>query len=137
MEQGGWTCVYTHICRGGWGACWVEWSQWLLVFDWEGGSLCMGAVCLCGCMCGRCLLLQQRLGVVLIVCFCRAPFFCLFFCASCMHTWLLLPWLVGCFVRCVNVVGGVVSVAGHQAVAEVLLQNGADPNAKNKMGSQL
>ena len=31
--------------------------------------------------------------------------------------------------RCVNVVGGVVSVAGDQAVVEVLLQNGADPNA--------
>ena len=51
-----------------------------------------------------------------------------------MHAWLLLPWLVGCFVRCVNVVGGVVSVAGHQAVAEVLLQNGADPNAKKENG---
>ena len=33
--------VCIRICRGGWGACWVEWSQWLLVFDWEGGSLCM------------------------------------------------------------------------------------------------
>ena len=58
----------------------------------------------------------------------------LFFFASCMHAWVLLPWLVGCFVRCVNVVGGVVSVAGHQAVAEVLLQNGVDPNAKEEDG---
>ena len=33
-----------------------------------------------------------------------------------------------------NVVGGVVSVAGHQAVAEVLLQNGADPNATQENG---
>ena len=32
----------------------------------------------CGCMCGRCWPLQQRLGVVLVVCFCRAPRF--FFC---------------------------------------------------------
>ena len=46
----------------------------------------------------------------------------------------LVGWLVGCFVRCVNVVGGVVSVAGHPAVAEVLLQNGADPNAKDQDG---
>ena len=81
MEQGGWSCVYTHICRGGWGACWVEWSQWLLVFDWEGGSLGRGAVGLCGCMFGRCLLLQQRLGVVLICVLLQGPisFFSFFF----------------------------------------------------------
>ena len=44
--------------------------------------------------------------------------------------WSLIGALVGwlnCALCecCVNVVGGVVSVAGHQAVAEVLLQNGA------------
>ena len=33
-----------RICPGEWGAFWVECSQWWLVFHWEGGSLCMGAV---------------------------------------------------------------------------------------------
>ena len=38
------------------------------------------------------------------------------------------------FVRCVNVAVVCCVFAGHQAVAEVLLQNGADVNAKDEDG---
>ena len=43
----------------------------------------------------------------------------------------LVGWLLCALCECCWCV---VSVAGHQAVAEVLLQNGADPNAKKEDG---
>ena len=43
----------------------------------------------------------------------------------------LVGWLLCALCECCWCV---VSVAGHQAVAEVLLQNGADPNAKREDG---
>ena len=44
----------------------------------------------------------------------------------------LVGWLLCALCECCWCV---VSVAGHPAVAEVLLQNGADPNAKNQNGA--
>ena len=48
-----------------------------------------------------------------------------------MHAVALVGWLLCALCECRWCV---VSVAGHQAVAEVLLQNGADVNAKDENG---
>ena len=56
----------------------------------------------------------------------------MFLFASCTHAWLM-TWFFS-FVRCVNVAVVCCVFAGHQAVAEVLLQNGADVNAKDEDG---
>ena len=56
----------------------------------------------------------------------------MFLFASCTHAWLM-TWFFS-FVRCVNVAVVCCVFAGHQAVAEVLLQNGADVNAKQEDG---